>query len=91
MAFEITSGRVILMLEMFQKSKRLRQMQIHAAKTVRFLFDIPFCGLCIEHHRADMKTEEDLATVCLFRVLRQIHKSEALVPCLLVGLLVEKI
>jgi hypothetical protein len=83
MAFETTPGRVISMLEMFQKSKRLRQTQIHAAKMVRFLFDNPFCGLCIQS--VDMSAEGDLAGVYLFRMLRQIHKSEALVPCLLAG------
>jgi hypothetical protein len=51
------------MLEMFQKSKKLRQVQIHAAKTVRLLLDIPFCEVCIEYQRVDMNTGEDLATV----------------------------
>jgi hypothetical protein len=58
-AFEMTPppGRAMSKLEMFQKSQKLRQMQIHVAKMVRLLLDIPFCEAGIEYQRVVMNTE----------------------------------
>jgi hypothetical protein len=52
-AFEIpaTPGRAMSMLEMFEKNQKLRKTQIHAARMVRLLLDIPFCEACIEFQR----------------------------------------
>jgi hypothetical protein len=85
-----TPGRAISMLEMFQNSQKLRP--IVAAKRVRFLLDIPFCGGCLEYQRIAMVVEEDLVTVCSepahfmsnqheeFRSLLEVQKREAVAP-----------
>ena len=61
--FEISPrpGRAILMPEMCQKSQILRH--IHDAKINRLLFEISFCGACVEYQRTAMDTDRYSAAV----------------------------